>query len=127
MKILAAALLLLPLPAFADIVSEFGVGWKLERSTSYLLLPVCEQATVVVPEWPDNPRGSGLWSCGGDNPAFIGFPVAWQSNFSDIWTIKAGWFHYSNWFDGGSKHETHMDAIAMTTTFNWSAWKRRRK
>jgi hypothetical protein len=121
---IAVLLLLLPMTAAADIVTEFGAGVKLGRSTSYLLLPACEYAIVVSPPWPENPRGTThSYSCGGDNPAFIGWPVAWQSDFSDVWTIRVGWFHYSNWFDGGRDRETHMDAIAVTTTFNWTKWK----
>jgi hypothetical protein len=121
-------LLLLPLTAAADIVTEIGAGLKIERSTSYLLLPSCEYAVVLAPGWPENPRGTThSYSCGGDNPAFIGWPIAWQSDFSDVWTIRAGWFHYSNWFDGGRDHETHMDAIAVTTTFNWSKWREGRR
>lgn len=90
------------------------------------MLPVCEQAVVVVPSWPDNPRADGLYSCGGDNPLFIGWPIAWQSNFSDVWTIRAGWFHFSHWFDGGRDHELHMDCICSTVTLNWSARRRRK-
>lgn len=125
-KTLLAALLMLPLTAFADIVTEFGAGYKLPRSTSVLLLPECHLATIIQTQ-PSTPRlDFRNASCGGDNPAFIGWPVAWQSSFSDIWTVRTGWFHLSQWFDGGKDREIHMDAIAVTTTFNWSEWKRQR-
>lgn len=127
MRLLALALSLLAMPAAADVISEIGMGVKIERSTSYLMLPACRTAVVTDPIWPENPRGYGLYSCGGDDPLFIGWPVAWQSDFSDVWTVRAGWMHFSHWFDGGSDRELHMDAIASTVTFNWSAWKRNRR
>lgn len=121
--------------ARADVITEFGMGYKM-GATSYLLTPDCERAQVVAPEWPKNPRPPPqTFSCGGDNPAFIGWPIAWQHTFKDeVVTIRAGWFHYSNWFDGGAnftrlgdRHETHMDLAAVSITWNWSAMKRKRK
>jgi hypothetical protein len=124
---LGAALLCVALaaPAHADIVSEFGVGVKM-RNTSYLLLPACNQAVVVNPA--DNPRWDDPYSCGGDNPAFIGWTIAYEKEFRNgaiRW--RTGHFHYSNWFDGGSRHETHADMAASTVTINWSQVKRNRK
>lgn len=138
-RLLAAALLLcLATAAQADIVTEFGMGWKIEP-TSYLLMPSCMRAQVVAPDWPTNPRPPPqTYSCGGDNPAFIGWPIAWQSAAKGqygAYTVRAGWFHYSNWFDGGElqgvtstgdRYETYANMLAATVTFNWSAWRRGR-
>jgi len=129
LSILLAALLI-ACTANADIVTEFGMGYKLEASTSQILWPACKQ--VIMPQDTTLPRGAGNTAgCGGDNPAFIGWPVAWEKEFErGIWTTRVGWFHYSNWFDGGNyfrggdKWETHMDLVAVTATFNWSAWRR---
>lgn len=124
-KLLCAALLcLMGSVANADIVTEFGAGLKVPGTTSYLLLPECHEAVVTTPEWPQNPRGLLPYSCGGDNPTFIGWPVAWEKELGDAWKLRAGWFHYSNWFDGGKDRETHMDVAAVTVMFNWTAWKR---
>ena len=122
--IIAASLLLaFCAPAQADIITEFGIGYKLP-SSSYLLMPQCKQAVVVNP--PDDPRYPDAYSCGGSFPAFIGWPVAWESDFRGAWKVRVGWFHYSNWFDGGRSFETHMDVAAATATFNWSEWRRRK-
>jgi hypothetical protein len=127
---LAAALLCAALaaPAHADIVSEFGMGVKMP-STSYLLVPSCDQAIVIQPEWPENPRGlSDPYSCGGDNPAFVGWPIAYEREFlNGALRFRGGWFHYSNWFDGGRSFETHADIAAASVTVNWSQIKRNRK
>lgn len=122
-----AALLALGIAIFvqsakADIVTEFGVGYKLPNSSA-LLLPWCNEASIIDPGWPENPRPyPQVYSCGGDQPAFIGWPVAWESDWKGPWRVRAGWFHYSNWFDGGRQRETHMDIAAVTATFNWTRW-----
>ena len=105
----------------ADIISELGAGIKVPVSTSYVMLPVCEKVQVVVP--PDSPRPPPqMYSCGGNNPAFIGWPIAYQREFLDGRLVfRGGWFHYSNWFD---KRETHMDIVATTVTINWSEIRR---
>lgn len=121
MKLLAAALILLPLQALADVITEFGAGGKMPRTTSYVLLPACHTIYSFLPE--GRPADGFIRSCGGDNPLFVGWPVAWQSDFSDVWTLRAGWFHMSHWADGGKDRETHMDAIVITATFNWTKWK----
>lgn len=107
-------------PAHADLITELGAGWKLPRSTSTLLLPECHLAVVI----ETRPQTDSIWyrkaSCGGDNPAFIGWPIAWEREFRGPWRMRCGWFHYSNWFDGGHDRETHMDVAACAATFNWS-------
>ena len=114
-----------------SIITEFGMGYKMQDGTSYLLLPQCKQAIVVNPE--TNPRGNGAYGCGGDNPAFIGWPIAYEWEGDDeVWSFRAGYFHYSNWFDGGNylqggdEWETRMDLLAVTATFNWTEMFKRR-
>lgn len=136
--LLCLFMLFLSSRAQADIVTEWGWGVKLPHSTSAILLPICQQ--VHLTGWqqnsPDSPNfGKGLSSCGGDNPAFIGWPIAWESDWfgkRDGFKLRGGWFHYSNWFDGGKylqggdSHETSMDMAAFTITFNWTNWARNR-
>jgi hypothetical protein len=125
---LLAAAILLESYARADIVSEFGMGVKLSN-TSYLLTPTCHTASVIEPGWPANPRPyPQVFSCGGDNPTFIGWPIAWEREFlNGALRFRGGWFHYSNWFDGGRDRETHMDTAQANLTVNWSQWKRNRQ
>lgn len=119
--------------AHADIITEFGMGYKL-GNTSYLLMPACQEALVIRPEWPANPRGlTDTYSCGGDNPAFIGWPIAWEAD-RGVYRYRLGWFHYSNWFDGGElmfwngdERETSMNALAGSITFNWTKWRAQRR
>jgi len=125
--------------AKADIVTEFGGGYKF--NSSVVLAPECQvihihedqpiRANPSSPYW-----GRSNASCGGDNPAFIGWPIAWQSKPNGkhgAFTYRIGWFHYSNWFDGGElsswtstgdEHETHMNLLAGTITFNWTTWRK---
>lgn len=100
-------------PAYADIVTEFGVGYKLPQTTSYVLRPECH--TVVA----SNSAHRELASCGGDNPAFIGWPIAWERTFDRPWRLRVGWFHFSHWGDGGKDRETHMDAAVVSVTRIW--------
>lgn len=113
--------------AHADVISDIGMGVKLERATSTLLLPNCHTAQVIETR-PDTPSiNYRLSSCGGDNPTFIGWPIAWEREYvNGALRFRGGWFHYSNWFDGGSGRETHMDVAAASVTINWSQWKRNR-
>lgn len=139
--LLALAVLAVGTKASAgEFLTEVGMGVKLEKSTSFLLLPACHTALVTAPKWPDNPRGAGgefladgshittpngAWSCGGDDPTFIGWPIAYEWDVGKHYSVRAGWFHYSNWFDGGHDRETHMDVIAMTVTIHWGSFGRR--
>lgn len=114
-------------PARADVVSEVGMGVKLERTTSVVMLPRCH--TVLITETrPDAPGiNYRTASCGGDNPTFIGWPIAWEREYANgALRFRGGWFHYSNWFDGARDRETHMDCACATATVNWSQWRRNR-
>lgn len=111
-------------PARADIVTEFGAGYKL-GSTSIVMRDYCHEVIIVEtrPARSDVHRGH---SCGGDNPAFIGWPIAWERDFG-VWTLRAGWFHLSHWGDGGRDRELHLDAATVSAKVNWSEVRRRRK
>lgn len=129
LKIAAASFMLASSPAPADVITEFGFGYKLPDSTSFVLQERCHTASLIENEhgeWiyyrgpgANLPNGSGR-SCGGDNPLFVGWPVAYEHEFEGPWTIRAGWFHMSHWFDGGSDRETHLDAAVVSFKFNWS-------
>lgn len=114
-----------PSPAGADIITEFGAGVKSPGTTSVLMRKECHLATIIETR-PDTP---GLdyrdASCGGDDPIFSGWPVAYQKDFG-VWTLRAGWYHFSHWFDGKSDRELHMDCACITATFNWSEHGNRR-
>lgn len=103
-----------PLPAAAQggFITEFGGGFMLPQASSYLMTPECYKATVIVPM--DNPRSyGGLYSCGGDDPMFVGWPVAWE--FPN--KVKLGIFHYSHWFDNDG--ESQFTCICASGTIHW--------
>lgn len=111
--------------ARADVITEFGAGVKIPASTSLVMQEKCHEVTVIETRPPD-PSVYRVASCGGDNPIFIGWPVAWQKDLG-VWTIRAGWFHLSHWFDGGEDRELHMDCGCFTATFNWTEWRKVRR
>lgn len=113
-------------PARADVVTELGAGAKLPGTTSLLLQENCHSAVIFETRPTDVGRNGGLTSCGGDDPVFIGWPVAWQKDFG-VWSVRAGWFHLSHWFDGGADRELHMDCACSTVTFNWTEWRKKRR
>ena len=100
--------------AKADIITTFGGGYKIPATTSYVLRPECFKVKSTQPYYRE------FASCGGDNPVFVGWPVAWRSDRNGPFNYTVGWFHMSHWFDGGSDRETHMDCLCMTVEFNWS-------
>lgn len=114
---MASLLLLLALPAHADIISEFGMGVKVS-TTSYVMRPECHTVYSYPPG--DRPEAGFLRSCGGDNPTFVGWPLAYEwTSPSGRYRLRGGWFHYSNWFDGGRRRETHMDCLCGSLTIRW--------
>lgn len=110
-------------------VTEIGGGFKDFRTTSFLMRSECKKAVVTEPrDWPNNPRGiggeydvygqfkvipTGEWSCGGDNPVFVGWPIAWEFPNG----VRIGYFHQSQWFD--NEGELHFDCICASYTINW--------
>lgn len=123
MKLITVILgcLLLVNLARADVITEFGAGVKSPRTTSVILREECHVAKIIETN-PDTP--SIYWrdaSCGGDDPLFIGWPVAYEwTSPREVFRIRAGWFHLSHWFDGGPDRETHLDCACVSLTVNWS-------
>lgn len=123
-------------PVQADVITEFGLGYKVD--VSFVLSPGCER--IHDHKWNYETGGyEGTFRefpCGGDNPAFIGWPLAWESEWKgkhSAMRYRVGWLHYSNWFDGGETFkgvgdgfETHMDLIAAVMTVNWTRRRRSR-
>lgn len=101
------------------LITEFGGGIKLP-SSSYIAQPACKKVAVVSPEWPANPRPPPqTFACGGDNPMFAGWPLAWE--FPNGVTL--GWWHQSQWFDGhqwDGSGELHVDCLCATWRVRWS-------
>lgn len=129
--IVAAALFFVTRCAHADlpkwdIVSSAGMAYKgiPAFNSSYTIREDCKKVSVVVPQ--DNPRRSGLYSCGGDEPAFVGYPIAFKRKWlGGLIETKFGIFHQSQWFDG--KGETQWTGPSVEMEFNWSEWRRRRR
>lgn len=121
MKLILLALLL-PLAVYAEgggLITEFGGGVKLPASSSYIALPACKSVMVVRPA--DSPRPPPqTYSCGGDNPIFVGWPLAWEFPNG----VKLGWHHQSQWFD--TRGELHVDCICSSWTFRWNRLRRNR-
>lgn len=127
---IAALALHMCTPAYADgWLTEFGGGYKLPDTTSVVLLPECHQATPFTIEG-ERVRDRATASCGGDNPVFVGWPIAyeWDECFIPSMTCRLGWFHMSHWGDGrgkiaqllgGDGRETHMDCLCITFTKRW--------
>ena len=115
---------------YADIITEIGGGIKSPRTTSVLLQEDCHTVNnieFIPPQGPgDRYYGRGTTSCGGDNPVFVGWPIAWEKDFG-VWTVRAGWFHLSHWFDGGQDRELHMDCACASATINWTELRRKRR
>lgn len=109
--------------AKADVITEIGGGWKLNGTTSLVLQPNCHSAVIYETRPVDPGRNDGLTSCGGDNPLFVGWPIAYQTPDA---RFRIGWFHMSHWFDGGRDRETHLDCLCASWTFNWTERGRRR-
>lgn len=118
--------------AQADIVTTFGGGYKLPQ-TSVVLKPECHAVRidpVLSPKLVKDHPGRAIVSCGGDFPMFTGWPIAWKSDPLGARrgiTVRAGWYHFSHWFDGGSDRETHLDCLCAEFEMNWSEWRRNRR
>jgi hypothetical protein len=116
---IAVLLLLLPMTAAAEggFITEIGGGFKDLRSTSYLLRSECIKAVVIDPTWPANPRGYQAYSCGGDNPVFVGWPIAYEWDLRRGNSVRLGYFHLSQWFDNAG--EVHLDCFCSSFTIRW--------
>lgn len=122
-------LALLALPAHADLVTEFGLGWKFRESV--VLDPACDWVAVPAtnPVALSGPHlGRATASCGGDNPVALIWPIAWEGAYGRRWRYRVGWFHLSHLGDGrgrvaellgGDGRETRLDCLCATATFRW--------
>ena len=107
--------------SYADIITEIGAGIKLPDTTSIPLLPECHYV-FAYDRQGNLVSDRSTASCGGDNPAFIGWPIAWEREFNlkrRSTRVRCGWFHMSHWTDGGRERETHMDLAACSGTIVW--------
>lgn len=118
-----ALLALLAFPAHADLITEIGGGIKF--GASYAVDPRC--STLIVPG-KTTPEGAIVTvPCGGDDPVFVGWPIAWDFPNG----LRFGLFHYSNWFDGGEavwfggdKNETNFNCLCVSKTIHWRRHRR---
>lgn len=115
----AALLLLFCLPVRAELVTEFGGGWKF--SSSDVLDPRCRQVLVTEARdgWEIDPGyGSRSLPCGGRNPLSIIWPLAWDFPHGRI-----GWLHISDYPDGppfNSRNEVALNCLCATWKHSWS-------
>lgn len=97
------------------LFTEIGLGIKIQ-GTSRALKPSC---SVLYDS------NGELYSCGGDNPIFIGWPLAWEFPRGQ----RFGWFHMSHWADGrnnpqflqdmGDGREIAFNCLCYTHKFEW--------
>lgn len=124
-KLLILALItsLLTLPCSAQgLYTELGLGVRLTNYSSYLENPLCKKAIVTEPLWPDNPRGGsnpGAFSCGGDEPIFVGDILGWE--FRNGQTVSL--CHKSQWFDGNG--ELYWTGVCTNYRIYWRKFKRK--
>ena len=97
------------------LFTEFGGGVKLTASN--VIESRCSTVYVEF-EWRHT------YSCGGDNPVFVGWPIAWEFPNG----ARLGWFHMSHWFDGknnpalfqrGDGRETYFNCLCATWRRDW--------
>jgi hypothetical protein len=121
MRAILCLALLLAGPVHADVISEFGGGLKF--ASSNIFDPGCRSVFVVDAAHSvmfDELGRQKTLPCGGRNPVFIGWPIAWQSPSG---AVRFGWFHLSHWRDGEpfNRHpETALNCLCSTWTLNWS-------
>jgi hypothetical protein len=104
------------------LYTELGIGVRFTNYSSFLENPKCQKAVVINPLWPDNPRGGpnpGAFSCGGDEPMFVGDLIGWE--FPRGHSIALS--HKSQWFDGSG--ELYWTGITYNKRIYWRRFKRR--
>lgn len=117
---LIAVFLMWIAPVHAEMISEFGGGLKLEYSEVFD--PGCRQVLIVDANRStmfDEQGRQKTVPCGGVNPVFIGWPVAWESPNGNT---RIGWFHMSHWLSGepfNHNNELTMNCICATHKFHW--------
>lgn len=108
-------------PAHADMIAEFGGGFK-GPSSSEVYAPGCRRVFIVdaTPAVKFDPQGrQRTVNCGGSEPVFIGWPVAWESPNGNT---RVGWFHMSHWLSGPPfNHDTELsfNCLCATHKFHW--------
>lgn len=108
--------------AQGGLYTELGLGVRFNNYSSYLENPLCKKAVVVDPLWPTNPRGgldNGSYSCGGDEPIFVGDVIGWQ--FPNGQTISL--CHKSQWFDNDG--ELHWTGVCTSYRIYWNRFRRK--
>jgi len=109
------------LKAHAGMLTEIGGGLKV--ATSNVLDPACRQVFIVDADHSlmfDELNRQKTVPCGGRNPIFIGWPIAWETPNGNT---RLGWFHMSHWSDGppfNHHGETAFNCICATHKFYWS-------
>jgi len=108
--------------AHAGMFTELGGGIGIPKND--LFSPACVWAVPLdihgqpLKDQYNNPGRTV--ACGGRNPVFIGWPIAWESANGNT---RVGWFHKSNLFDGppfNHNSELPFDCICASHKFRWS-------
>lgn len=92
--------------------TELGVGYKIDRTTSSVLIEGCDYVTLS----PNHPRREyKRASCGGQNPtAHLNLGLEFDYDNRMWWKPdRVAFEHWSHFLDGtgGSRRETHKDEI----------------
>lgn len=105
------------------LITEIGGGLALPAPyTSKLAAPSCwaavPQRNMGTYAAPANGDSGELWACGGHNPVFIGWPIAWEFPNG----VRLGVFHLSHWFDGPpfkGDGEIAYTCVCASWTVHW--------
>lgn len=116
--------------AHADIITELGGGAQIDSYTSAVLDTRCLSSVLYTSKSPsfvrDDQGRIRTVPCGGGNPLFVGWPIAYQSP-DGRWRV--GLFHMSHWLQGppfNREAETSINCLCASWTINWSAIRRER-
>lgn len=119
-RLLAAAVMLSPLPVFAQRawVYEFEFGVPVMSSTSRLLNPSCTKVVPVqLAQWyAADPRGGWEISCGNDVPTYHHFFGRRIGRPLPNLVMELGWRHFSS---PGDHNEVEYDSVAVRGRFTW--------
>jgi len=95
--------------------AEIGLGYKIDSTTSVVLIPGCDYVTLSPTH---ETREYQTASCGGQNPTAhinAGFEFEWKGKRQ--WIDRCELSHWSHYFDGkgNSRRETHKDELVCYT------------
>jgi hypothetical protein len=129
-RLVAAAMCLLPFPAFADgpWMFEWEFGYKV--AASRIMSADCHKVAplghadfysqlvrIGGQDGPAyQPTAGFLWSCGGSNPVYNHFLGRRCAKPLPNLVFECGWRHMSHAWD---HTETHYDALAVRGRFSW--------